>query len=191
MLSTLRYMVEAACRDEGNRFGYGIWTHHIVWVVDYGQLLAAKLGADPEVVEIAALLHDYASIKGLASNEDHHVAGAHEAERILKGLDYPAAKMHAVVSCILSHRGSVTLARTTPEAICLASADAMAHIRQVPSLLFLTYVQLGMSIDEGTAWVRAKLERSWHKMCPEAQTLIRDRYIAAQSMLDTVNVTTT
>ncbi len=39
--------------------------------------------------------------------------------------------------------------------------------------------------------VRAKLERSWHKMCPEAQALMRDRYVAALITLDTLKPTTT
>lgn len=33
MLAALRDMVEATCRAQTNRFGYDIWTHHIVWVV--------------------------------------------------------------------------------------------------------------------------------------------------------------
>ncbi len=55
----------------------------------------------------------------------------------------------------------------------------------------LPWLTLGMDIDAGTAWVRAKLERSWHKMYPEAQALMRDRYVAALITLDTLKPTTT
>ena len=75
------------------------------------------------------------------------------------------------------------MGRITPEAICLASADAMAHIDQVPSLLYLVFVQMKMGIDEGTAWVREKLERSWGKLCPEARGMMQEKYEAAQKLL--------
>lgn len=183
LIETLQTMVEEACRSETNVFGYGIWTHHIVYVVTYGKLLAERLGADAEIVEIAALLHDYAGIKHPDSSKDHHLHGALEAERVLRALRYPEDKLQAVKHCILSHRGSIAAQRTTAEAICLASADAMAHIDQVPSLLYLTFVHFNMGIDEGIIWVREKLARSWNKLCPEGQAMMQEKYLAAQMML--------
>ena len=72
MTSTVRSIIEEACKKETNKYGYGIWSHHIVLVVKYGKLLAQKLEADPEIVEIAALLHDYASIKEESLTSEHH-----------------------------------------------------------------------------------------------------------------------
>lgn len=180
---TLEQIVERACRSETNIFGYSVWTHHVVFVIKYGKLLAQQLGADTEIVEIAALLHDYANITIPSSSQDHHIQGALAAERILRSLEYPDQKIEAVKDCILSHRGSVLMERRTVEAVCLASADGMAHIDQMPSLLYLAFVQLGMGIDEGTIWVQKKLERSWNKLCPEAQDMMRLEYTAAQNSL--------
>ena len=101
MIAEIASIVEKACAQETNIFGYGIWTHHITQVVQNGNRLARLFGADIEIVEPAALLHDYASI-----------------------------------------------------------------IDQVPSLLRLAFVQRHMGIDKGARWVRAKLERSWHKQRP-------------------------
>jgi hypothetical protein len=179
----IRAIVEEACKRETNIFGYGIWTHHIVYVVKYGRLLAEQLGADEEIVELAALLHDYASIKDESLYGNHHLHGPLEAERILRELDYPGEKIRAVKQCIASHRASTGVERTTPEAVCLASADAMAHIDQVPSLLYLAFVRFGMGIDNGTTWVLEKLVRSWQKLCPEAKEIMKDRYEAAQVLL--------
>jgi len=67
----------------------------------------------------------------------------------------------------------------TPEAACLANADALAHIEQVSSLLHLVFVRRGMGIDEGTAWVRAKLKRSWAKLNPQVQAQARERFEGA------------
>jgi uncharacterized protein len=179
----LAQIVEEVCQAESNVFGYGIWSHHILFVAQYGKQLAALLCADADVVEIAALLHDYASIKDPTLYEDHHLHGAREAEKILREHDYPQATIVAVKDCIATHRASVGGEQVTKEAICLASADAMAHIDQVPSLLYLTYVQHKMSIDEGSRWVQKKLQRSWHKLCPEAQELIREKYLSALVVL--------
>jgi hypothetical protein len=49
----------------------------------------------------------------------------------------------------------------------------------VPSLLHLVFVQWRMSIDEGTLWVRQKLERTWNKMHPRIQKMMHERYQAA------------
>ncbi|MHB0875687.1 MAG: HD domain-containing protein [Anaerolineae bacterium] len=175
--------VEQACRGANNAFGYGIWSHHVVPVARLGLALAGRLGADEETVVLAALLHDYAAILDPAAHDDHHHLGAMEAARMLTALGYPDGTIAAVAACIESHRGSVPLPRVSPEAECLASADAMAHIDNVPSLLHLAFVQRGMSVAEGAEWVRAKLERSWHKLGATAREMARPRCEAALLVL--------
>jgi len=59
----------------------------------------------------------------------------------------------------------------------------MAHIAQLPSLLYLAYVQHQMTIDEGSKWVRDELQRSWNKLCPEAQEIMREQYHSALKVL--------
>ncbi len=183
MIKSISNIVEDACKSDSNIFGYGIWSHHIVNVVKYAKGLAEKLNADIEVVEIAALLHDYAGIKDSLLAENHHIHGAFEADKILTEFGYPQDKIQRVKDCILSHRGSVLLERLTPEAECIASADAMAHVCNVPSLLHLAYVNHGMDIDEGKRWVLSKIERSMKKMCPEARDMIDDHYLKVKAVL--------
>lgn len=183
MIEYISKIVEDACKNNSNIFGYGIWSHHIVYVVNYAKKLAEKLDADIEVVEIAALLHDYAGIKDSSLAKEHHIHGALEADRILTELGYPQDKIQKVKDCILSHRGSVLLERLTPEAECVASADAMTHVYQVPSLLHLAYVNHGMGIDEGKLWVLSKIERSMKKLCPEAREMIEDHYLKVKAVL--------
>jgi uncharacterized protein len=179
VITEIAKIVKEACARETNVFGYGIWTHHIVQVAENGKRLAKMFRADPKIVEIAALLHDYASIKDQALYQDHHVHGPMEAEKLLRRFGYPQERIEAVKECIAAHRGSVPRDRRSPEAECLANADAMAHIEQVPSLLELAFVQHGMGIDEGTRWVRAKLERSWNKLSPQVQEMMQEKYLAA------------
>ncbi len=184
LIEEIRATVKRACAAESNVFGYGIWTHHIVRVADNAVRLAPAFGADPEIVEIAALLHDYASVKDEALYEDHHIHGPIEAGKLLERLGFPADRILAVQQAIAAHRASVVGDRRGPDAECLANADALAHIENVPSLLHLAYVRRRQGIDDGAAWVRAKLKRSWGKLSPRVREEARATYEAALDVLD-------
>ena len=179
----IEQIVEQACAADTNIFGYDIWTHHILQVIQNAKQLAPRFDADPEIVDLAALLHDYASIKDKALYEDHHIHGPIEAEKLLKRFDYPEEKTEAVKDAIATHRASVIMEHRSAEGECLANADAMSHIEQVPSLLYLAYVHHGMGIDEGRLWVKEKLQRSWRKLRKDIQDLVRDTYEAALRIL--------
>ena len=105
MIEAIERLVEAACAGEDNIFGYGIWTHHITLVARNGKRLASLFGADPEIVEIAALLHDYASVKDETLYAEHHVHGPIEAEKILTRLGFRRSA---------SRRSNTPLRRTGP-----------------------------------------------------------------------------
>lgn len=177
-------IVEKACKNKANYFGYGAWTHHIVPVVKYAKLMAKKLGADEEIVEIAALLHDYASVKDRKLYKEHHLHGAKLAEKILKKYDYPQKKIEQVKYCILSHRGSRVAKKLTKEALCLADADSMAHFDSISSLFYLAFFSHKMDIDEANDWLMQKLKRSWNKLSPEAKTIMKDKYRASRLLLE-------
>ena len=145
--------------------------------------MSKLFNANPEIVEIAALLHDYASVKDEALYEDHHITGPIEAEKILKQLGYPSGKIEKVKHCIATHRGSVQNEKRSAEAECLANADAKTHIEQVPSLFYLVFVEKGMGIDEGTKWILEKLKRSWDKLSPQVQDMMKQKYIAVVNAL--------
>jgi uncharacterized protein len=183
MIKQIESIVEEACKKDTNIFGYGIWTHHIKQVVKNAKIIAPIFNADIEIVEIAALLHDYASVKDKSLYKEHHIHSQHEAERILLDFNCSPSKIDAIKYCIFAHRGSVPMDKLTPEAGCLANADAITHIQEVPSLLYASFIKKNMRIDEGTEWVRKKLERSWKKLNPIVQDMIREKYEAAIKVL--------
>ncbi len=183
MIQQLKIILEEACASNSNAFGYEIWTYHMVPVIDFAKDLARVLGADEEIVEVAAILHDYASVKDYALYKDHHLHGAVEAEKLLKEFGYTQDKIDQVKVCIEEHRGIVVLGQSTKESACVASADAMAHIANVTSLLHLAYAKKGLGVREGATWVRNKITRSWKKLCPQAQDMVRDQYNLAMVML--------
>ena len=176
-------IVREACAQDSNVFGFGIWTHHITKVVENAKRLAPLFGADPEIVELAALLHDYASVKDQTLYKDHHIHGPIEAEKILIRFGYSINTIEAVKHCIEAHRATVVAQRRSVEAECLANADAMSHLENLPSLFHLAFVQHRMGIDEGTEWIRGKLERTWSKLTPQVQDMMRQKFEAALQTL--------
>jgi len=156
-------------------------------VVKIGKKLAGQFNADSEIVEISALLHDYAGIKDYSLHKEHHIHGAIEAEKILRKLNYPSNKIEAVKHCIENHRGSVKSEKQSAEAECLANADAIAHIENIPSLLYLTFAKFGMEIDEGVEWLKEKLERSWNKLNPDMKKIFQDKYEATNKIFNSLN----
>jgi len=183
MLTEIKKLVEEECNKESNPFLYTAFIH-ISNVVKFSKLLAQKLNADEEIVEIAAWLHDWGSLIG--RYEDHHIAGAEEAERILKNFNYPQEKIEKVKHCILAHRGSKDIKRESIEAEIVASADAMAHFADIPDLFHLGYSTKKLSYEDGIKFVKEKLERSWNKIMPEGKEIIKEKYKAALKILEDV-----
>ena len=187
IINKISDIVETACKQKTNYFGYGLWTHHILPVVKYAKLMAKKIEADGEIVEIAALLHDYASAKDYKLYKDHHLHGSKLAEEVLKKFDYPQNKIDQVKHCILCHRGSKAVKKLTKEALCITDADSMAHFDSVSSLFYLAFFSHKMDIDEANNWLLQKLERSWNKLSPQAKDIIESRYKASKIVLGSQN----
>lgn len=183
IVKELTQLVESACKKQSNYFGYGAWSYHIVSVVKYAKLLAKELKADKEVVEIAALLHDYASVLNKDWYPEHHLHGVRLAEEILKKYSLPRKKVEIIKECILCHRASKKLATKTVESTIIAAADSIAHFNNVDSLLYLAYVHHKMDIDHGKKWVLEKLERSWKKLIPEGKKLVGKKYQSIKEAL--------
>ncbi len=187
MIAEITDEVREVCLSDSNKFGFGIWTHHIVYVVEYSKKLAELVGADMEIVELAALLHDYAGIKDYGMHKEHHLYSAIEAEVILRKFNYPLDRIDRVKDCIISHRGSIKIEKSSKEAVCVADADAIAHILNVPSLLYYTYTKKSLSIDDGVRWVNSKIERSWKKLSPVARNLVEDKYKSCGLVLNSAH----
>lgn len=176
-------LVKKTCLKATNAYGHGSWSHHISEVVKYSKMLAKKLNADEEIVEIAALLHDYGSVINKDWMPEHHIHSTRLAEEILRKYNYPEDKIKKVKHCIIAHRASKNIPRETIEAKIVASADALAHFDKVNSLLYFVFVKQKMGINEGTKWVSDKLDRSWKKLMPEAKDMIKEKYKAMKLIL--------
>lgn len=175
--------VKNRCTLPSNAYGIGAWDHHIVLVYKIAIENCYKYGADYEIVALAALLHDVASITNKDYTEEHHIIGAKIAEELLEEYGLEKSKIELIKKCILNHRGSRLMDKTSPEEICIADSDAMAHFYSVPSLLRMVYAEKNMTIDDGADFVLKKLERSYHKLSDQAKRIIDPQYQASKILL--------
>lgn len=158
-----------------------IWENHILKVVEYSKILAKKLKADQKIVEIAALLHDIAKLKGNA--EDHHIRGSQEAEQILKNMEYSEEKIKQIKECILTHSSDIKYPPKTKEAKIVATADALAIFDNFYGLAYVVYSIKKLSIEEGKKWLRNKYEIAWNKLIPEGKEIAKPKYEAIKLLL--------
>ena len=173
--------VEQECSKPSSTYGYEPFLFHFTPVHKYAKMLAEKLGADVEVVELAAWLHDIGSI--MYGRIDHHITGAQIAEKKLKSLGYPKDKIEKVKSCILTHRGSLEIPRETPEAKIIAEADAMSHFDCIGGMFKAAFIYEDHTQKSAEKSIRQKLINSWNKLSDEAKKIIKPKYDAAMVLL--------
>lgn len=93
--------VEAKARTRSKLPAFNYRWEHITAVVNAALKLAELTGADIEIVEAAAWLHDIAKDVG----ELHPIEGAMFARSFLPNTDFPPAKIEAVAQAIEDHMG--------------------------------------------------------------------------------------
>lgn len=175
--------VKRRCMLPSNAYGIGAWDHHIELVYKLALDTYQEYKADKTIVALAALLHDIASVTNKDYTENHHIIGADIAEQLLQQYDLSYFQIKQITDCILNHRGSVLKDKLSPEEICIADCDAMAHFYSIPSLLRMVYVEKELSIDEGVDFVYNKLERSYNKLSENGKKLVTPQREAAKLLL--------
>lgn len=103
---------------------------HVLRVLRLALRIAAAEGADPQIVQAAALLHDVGRAQAEAKGLDHAAFAAARAREILAGRCPPAA-LEAVAHAIAAHRYRGALGPETLEAQVLFDADKLDAIGAV------------------------------------------------------------
>lgn len=125
---------EYQANDPGH---YDFWNEHLKYVYSEAIELAKKYGADLEIVQLGALLHDIALLEKVGTKTDHHENGKKLAEQILREYNYPEDKLEQVLGCVLHHRSSKNTENL--EELCVADADILAHFDNIPMLFDSAY----------------------------------------------------
>jgi uncharacterized protein len=78
---------------------------HVLRVFHLGQRLAVSEGADLDIVETAALLHDVrGGLPGTKERAEHHLLSADYAGEVLSGKNWSKERIEAVQHAIRAHR---------------------------------------------------------------------------------------
>lgn len=158
------------------------WQFHLKPVIDNAIMLAEKYGADRDVVEVAAIFHDYADLLDFANRENHHILGAELCEGVLKQDGVSQDFIDKVKLCILNHRGSLVRDKFSIEEICVADANAISHLDSFVELICWR-AYLGEDIMTCNNFVKNKIKKSYAKMSTETKELMKDKYYSIMNVL--------
>lgn len=158
------------------------WKYHLLPVIKNACILAERYGADKDVVEVAAIFHDYADLLDFANRENHHILGAELAEGVLIQDGFPQEFVDKVKLCITNHRASVVKDKFSVEEICVADADAMSHLDSFVELICWR-AYLREDIMDCNDFVKNKIKKSYAKMSKETQALMKDKYESIMKVL--------
>lgn len=184
IIGKIEKLVLSACKKKTNYYGMDACKYHLIPVVKNAKILAKKLKADEEIIEIAAWFHDYSCIVNKKFYPEHHFHSSRLAENFLIKEKYPKNRIEHIKSCIFTHRASKKIKKESLEAKILASADAMAHLEYINDLFHLAFTTHKLGTEKGTKFVYKKINQSWKKMMPEAKKMMRKRYEAIRTILD-------
>ncbi len=168
----VREYVSNECRSDKNVLGPGFFDQHLAVVVGYSKRLAKTLAADPEIVELAAWLHDTAAVRDIAALPRHPALGAEIAQKVLRQNGYPSERIERVTRCILFHSVPVQIGGGAPEEICLSNADAMSLIVKPAYWFYFLFRVRQLGFEEGKAWLLRRVESNWAALIQPARDLI-------------------
>ncbi len=158
------------------KFGYyDYWNDHISRVVYHAVKLANVYGADVEIVELGALLHDISMPSEYGDRSEHHIYSAEMTETLLLSSNYPMNRIEHVRKCVINHSGRNSHLRNTIEEICIADADALAHFDRIPSLFSLAYSILNMKLDEGRNYVKERLHGDYNGLSKKTKEIYKTK----------------
>lgn len=161
---------------------FNFWEQHIKYVVAESLKLADELGADKEIVELGALLHDIALVSNVGTKVDHHTNGAKIAEDILVAFNYQKDKMKKVINCVLRHRSCKNA--ETVEEMCVCDADILAHFDNIPMMFECAYkVHKFETIAEANEWIIKSFEKDFNDLSERTRATFKKRYDNIVSVL--------
>lgn len=153
---------------------YDFWNEHIKYVVSEALSLTDEFGADKEIVELGALLHDIALITRVGERKDHHINGEILAKEILMRHGYDGDKTAKVLACVRNHRSSKNA--DSIEETCVCDADILAHFDNIPMIFNNILRQSSANLDDVRKKLKESLEKDYNDLSERTKISFYDRY---------------
>lgn len=175
--------VAGECHSSKNAFGPAFFDEHLSVVARYALELGRALGADLEIVELAAWLHDLSAIQDFAALPRHPELSAEIARKMLLERGYPSERIERVATCIASHSLPVQVGKGLVEEVCVSNADAMSQIVKPAYWFYYIFRVRQFGFIEGRDWLRQRVESHWAALIPPAREIIGKQYLEVRACL--------
>ncbi|OGI59670.1 hypothetical protein A3C60_01870 [Candidatus Nomurabacteria bacterium RIFCSPHIGHO2_02_FULL_37_45] len=150
---------------------------HIQYVVKIGLELAEENKVDPNIVEIACLLHDIGRDKELPG-EHHSQTGKRIAEEILKDSLLSQEQQKKIVQCILAHGFDDTPLSTEEQIV--RSADAGSKVEYHEAFMLMCKK---ITYEERLAWGNKYLQKGFEKISIQSyKEKVEQKYTAINAI---------
>lgn len=123
------YESQSPNRDEWSDW---LYPNHVLIVAKYARDLAARKGANSELAEAAALLHDLADSTMPRENSDHEDLSLRMGRDMMHECGYDNAEIELVIDDAIKHHSCRGDDRPRSiEGLVLAAADSMSHFKLI------------------------------------------------------------
>lgn len=159
---------------------FDYWEQHVQFVVKEALLLADRYGADKEIVELGALLHDIALISEAGLRKEHHLNGRQIADELLSQYGYPEDRKERVLGCVVHHQSSKYAENM--EELCVAGADILSHFDNIPMCFGAAFKYKKINTGSITEWMKY-FESDYNDLSQRTKQFFRPRYEAIMNVL--------
>ena len=175
MIDKVRNEFISISKKYEEKTSYNYWEEHVKYVVMFSLELADRVGADKEIVEISAILHDIAKVS-VEQSEPHNIIGADLADEMLSRFGYEQEKIEKVNNCIIKHNGDVDLENLTKEEWCVRNADVLSMLDNLTIYFYLAYSECHMNYKDGKVFVKEMATNKYSKLDPKLKEEYKDRF---------------
>lgn len=177
---------------ESNKPGRADWAdwlyaNHVIWVANEAELLAKRFGANAQLARAAALLHDIADATTKREDPNHESESLVIARDLLNRADFTEDEIRLIVDDAIRYHSCRDNERSVSlEGRCLATADALAHLRTNFYPFAIKAVGKNMSLESINQWASEKIDRDYHKkiLFDEIQTEAEAEYKAIKQIFE-------
>jgi uncharacterized protein len=183
IIDVMKEYVAGECKSDRNAFSPAFFDEHLAVVAKYAVELGRTLGADLEIVELAAWMHDLSAVQDFAALPRHAALSAEIARKMLPERGYPAERIERVAACIASHSVPIQIGGGSLEEVCVSNADAISQIIKPSYWHYYIFKVRQFGFVEGRDWLRQRVASHWAALIPQARALIEREYAQVGDML--------
>lgn len=137
-----------------------LYEQHVKAVTRIAAEIAEKHGADKELAQVGALLHDIADYKLQRREPEHEEESLKTARELMREHEYTDDEIKIVVDDAIRYHSCHNSERpSSNEGLVLATADSLAHLTTDYYLYIARWLGNEVPMDEMKIWVLKKIDR--------------------------------